>query len=150
MAIRKQAYTEVGGLDESFGLGYYEDTDFSMRVAAKGYPMVFTESVFVYHKGSESFAAAGRKRVSKLMKKNKRLLKLKHKGKLRLLHIRDCNLAVMKAYKQALHARHANEEIRENILYRFHARRDLAETLYPNNPLKKIKYWLALMRLERE
>ena len=57
MYIRRDCLTEVGLFDvETFGKGYGEENDFSLRAFAKGWRNVLAADVFVYHAGSISFA----------------------------------------------------------------------------------------------
>ncbi len=72
--IRRNLYEELQGLDEDFGLGYYEDTDFVYRAIKAGKQMVISEKTFVYHKGKGSFSKVNGA-VRKLMKKNKKLFR---------------------------------------------------------------------------
>ena len=95
IAIRRAVWRELGGLDPAFGLGYYEDFDFSLRLAGAGYRQMITEDVFVLHLGSATFKASGTART--LMKHNKKLLRTKHPDA-RFEHTRLGNLAVLQAY----------------------------------------------------
>jgi len=54
--IRKALYDELGGLDEDFESGNYEDDDLCLRVREKGYAIMVDESTFVHHFGSRTFA----------------------------------------------------------------------------------------------
>ena len=53
--MRKALYEEVGGLDESFGTGNYEDDDLCLKVSKKGYAIMVDESVFIHHYRSQTF-----------------------------------------------------------------------------------------------
>ncbi len=97
IAIRRDVWDELGGLDPAFGLGYYEDFDFSIRLARAGYRQMITEDVFVLHVGSASFKASAAAKA--LMKRNKKLLQAKH-AHARFEHTRLGNLAVIQAYKE--------------------------------------------------
>lgn len=97
IAIRRDAWQALGGLDPAFGLGYYEDFDFSLRLARAGYRQMITEDVFVLHVGSASFKASAAAKA--LMKRNKKLLQAKH-AHARFEHTRLGNLAVIQAYKE--------------------------------------------------
>ena len=56
MAIRRTALREVGLFDaETFGLGYGEECDFSMRATKNGWRNVFATGIYVRHFGSASF-----------------------------------------------------------------------------------------------
>ena len=95
IAIRADVWKQLGGLDPAFGLGYYEDFDFSLRLRKAGWEQAITEDVFVYHQGSASFQASAEARA--LMKRNKKLLQAKHLDA-RFEHTRLGNLAVMREY----------------------------------------------------
>jgi len=57
MYIRRECLQAVGPFDvETFGKGYGEENDFSLRAAATGWRNVLAADVFVYHAGSVSFA----------------------------------------------------------------------------------------------
>ncbi|MBA7596642.1 hypothetical protein ES703_03626 [subsurface metagenome] len=55
MLIRKALYDDLGGLDERFGSGNYEDDDLCLRVREKGCAIMVDESTFIHHFGSRSF-----------------------------------------------------------------------------------------------
>ncbi len=96
IAIRRNVWEALGGLDPAFGLGYYEDFDFSLRLTQAGYRQLITEDVFVLHVGSATFKASAAAKA--LMKQNKKLLQSKHPGA-RFEHTRLGNLAVLSAYQ---------------------------------------------------
>jgi GT2 family glycosyltransferase len=96
IAVRADVWRQLGGLDPAFGLGYYEDFDFSLRLHKAGWEQAITEDVFVYHQGSASFQATPQARA--LMKQNKRLLQAKHPDA-RFEHTRLGNLAVIREYQ---------------------------------------------------
>lgn len=72
VAIPKQVITEVGLLDEQYGMGYFEDDDYCMRVRERGYRLLITDGVFVHHHLSASFNQLPDKKLE-LMKKNKEI-----------------------------------------------------------------------------
>ena len=60
MAIARSAINRLGEFDEeSFGLGYGEENDFSMRARAAGLRNVLCDDVYVAHVGGRSFEPRG-------------------------------------------------------------------------------------------
>ncbi|GEM_PF-5083368 len=55
MLIKRNLYEQIGGLDERFGSGNYEDDDYCLRAAEAGYAIMVAEDVFIHHFGSRSF-----------------------------------------------------------------------------------------------
>ena len=55
--MRKELYKRLGGFDESFGIGNYEDDDLCIRVRQKGYAIMVDEGTFIHHFGSQTFKA---------------------------------------------------------------------------------------------
>jgi GT2 family glycosyltransferase/Tfp pilus assembly protein PilF len=49
----------LGGFDERFGLGMFDDDDLSVRAARAGFRLLVALNVFVHHHGSRTFAALG-------------------------------------------------------------------------------------------
>jgi GT2 family glycosyltransferase len=145
VAIRKVVFDRLRGFDERFGLGYYEDVDYSIRAKLEGIIMIFTEDCFVYHSAGKTFSKMGREGVKRLMHENKRALKKKYSGAVKLFHMRDMNLNIMKQY---LLIKWAGDSGRINDLdYKFNNRLSLANTIYPHNPFKKLLYFYNLKRL---
>jgi len=86
VAIRSKLWKKLQGLDEKFGIGYYEDFDFCMRAMEYGYKSYLYEKWFVFHQGSASFKHD--KNQKKLLKINKNIFKTRH-SKIKLYHRRD-------------------------------------------------------------
>lgn len=53
--FRRRIYDELGGLDESFTPGNYEDDDYSFRIMKAGYKLILCRDTFIHHYGSGSF-----------------------------------------------------------------------------------------------
>jgi len=59
LMIRDAALAEVGLLDESFGLGNFEDDDYCWRMRQAGYRLAIAEDCFVFHYGGRTFDGMG-------------------------------------------------------------------------------------------
>ncbi|MHB8153277.1 MAG: glycosyltransferase [Bacillati bacterium] len=57
LCVDRRLIGEVGGFDERYGVGNFEDDDFCLRVRAAGYKIYICDDVFIHHFGSQSFAA---------------------------------------------------------------------------------------------
>lgn len=55
--VRKHLAALLGGLDEGYALGNYEDDDFCIRARMAGYKLAIAKNTFVYHFGTKTFAA---------------------------------------------------------------------------------------------
>ncbi len=73
VGMPRTLFEMIGGLDERFGLGFFEDDDYCRRVRQAGYRIAIAEDVFVHHHLSASFDALGRKRRQALFDRNKAL-----------------------------------------------------------------------------
>jgi GT2 family glycosyltransferase len=57
LCIDATVLEQIGGFDERYLLGNFEDDDFCIRVKAAGYSIFVCEDVFIHHFGSASFTA---------------------------------------------------------------------------------------------
>ncbi|MBT7192175.1 MAG: glycosyltransferase [Anaerolineae bacterium] len=55
LAMRKSVQTKIGLLDERFGLGMFEDDDYTVRARQLGGRIICAEDVFVHHWGGSFF-----------------------------------------------------------------------------------------------
>lgn len=55
VSMKKELLTLVGGNDFWFGLGHFDDDDWSLRVWISGYKIAITGASFVHHIGSATF-----------------------------------------------------------------------------------------------
>ncbi|WP_082151364.1 glycosyltransferase [Caenimonas sp. SL110] len=77
VALRRKVYEEVGGLDEAFGLGFFEDDDYCNRARAAGWRLAIAEDVFVHHHLSASFDKLKSSTRQALFEKNKEIYERK-------------------------------------------------------------------------
>ncbi len=66
MFLTKEVFNKVGFLDEVFGIGGFDDTDYSMRAYKMGYRCACVYTAYVYHDEHVSFNDLGdRKKIQK-------------------------------------------------------------------------------------
>ncbi len=59
LLMKRAVYEAVGGLDEQFGLGLWDDDDLAERARRAGFELAVAHDLFVHHFGSRTFAGAG-------------------------------------------------------------------------------------------
>jgi GT2 family glycosyltransferase len=59
LLLPRTVWDEVGGFDERYGIGHYEDDDLSAKIAKAGFALAVTTDVYIYHFAGQSFDAAG-------------------------------------------------------------------------------------------
>ncbi len=59
LLIREEARDAVGGFDESFGIGNFEDDDYCLRARQAGYRLHIANDAFVFHYGGRTFIGMG-------------------------------------------------------------------------------------------
>ncbi len=70
-AMPRSIYQALGGLDERFGLGFFEDDDYCQRVRQAGFKVAIAEDVFIHHHLSATFDQLDRDRRQALFERNK-------------------------------------------------------------------------------
>lgn len=59
MYVKRAVFNKIGLLDyETYGRGYYEESDFCLTAAEAGFANVKCNNTFIYHKGTASFQGA--------------------------------------------------------------------------------------------
>lgn len=107
--IKRAVMEKIGVLDEAYGLGYYDDDDYSVRAINAGYRCVRANNVIVEHLRDSTFSAVfeSSKRMA-LHEANKKLFYSKWGRRLKLLfmvtkdtdHVRASSLFLKLARKQ--------------------------------------------------
>lgn len=87
-ATWKTVWDDLGGLDEDFGLGLFEDDDFSFRLREQGLQLRCRLDAYVHHFQGSSFSQMHNQTYLELYERNRKLFwaKLYHRRKLRRPH----------------------------------------------------------------
>jgi hypothetical protein len=59
LLMKRAVYAKIGGLDERFGLGFFDDDDLAERARRAGFELAVAHDLFVHHFGSRTFAGNG-------------------------------------------------------------------------------------------
>jgi GT2 family glycosyltransferase len=143
VALKREVYEAIGGLDEAFGRGYYEDFDYSLRAKIAGFDLGVAEDAFVYHQGSASFGSVN-KETKALIAANKRRLIETHGPETVFPHVRDSNLSVLGQYADQLGTGQSPST------HRIRNRLALASVEQPRSPFKRWRYRRRLAAAERK
>ena len=58
MLIKRAVVNKIGGMDDRYGLGNFEDDDFSLRATLAGFESWIAEDCFIHHFGNRTFIGA--------------------------------------------------------------------------------------------
>lgn len=142
VAVRRAVWQALGGLDPAFGLGYYEDFDFSLRLRAAGHEQCIAEDVFIVHAGSASFSTLGPTQ-RELLARNRRLMLQRH-PEVRFDHRRQGNAEAL----QHLLARAESGGWSEGLRARAAWRLAELEAELPRSPFKRWRWRRAVRPLQ--
>jgi GT2 family glycosyltransferase len=73
VAMPRSAIEKVGLLDESFGMGFFEDDDYCNRIRQAGFRIGIADDVFIHHELSASFNQLAQERRAELFQSNLKL-----------------------------------------------------------------------------
>jgi glycosyltransferase involved in cell wall biosynthesis len=59
LLMKRAVYEAIGGLDERFGLGFFDDDDLAERARRAGFELAVARDLFVHHFGSRTFVGNG-------------------------------------------------------------------------------------------
>ena len=59
LLMKRAVYEAIGGLDERFGMGFFDDDDLAHRARQAGFELAVAHDLFVHHFGSRTFAGNG-------------------------------------------------------------------------------------------
>ncbi len=59
LLMKRAVYDKIGGLDERFGVGLFDDDDLAERARRAGFELAVAHDLFVHHFGSRTFQGNG-------------------------------------------------------------------------------------------
>jgi GT2 family glycosyltransferase len=59
LLMKRVVYETIGGLDERFGMGFFDDDDLAERARRAGFDLAVANDLFVHHFGSRTFQGNG-------------------------------------------------------------------------------------------
>jgi len=59
LLMKRAVYDAIGGLDERFGIGFFDDDDLAERARRAGFALAVAHDLFVHHYGSRTFVGNG-------------------------------------------------------------------------------------------
>ncbi len=59
LLMKRAVYDKIGGLDERFGLGFFDDDDLAERARRAGFELAVAHDLFIHHFGSRTFIGNG-------------------------------------------------------------------------------------------
>jgi GT2 family glycosyltransferase/predicted Zn-dependent protease len=59
LLARREVLDRLGGFDEGYGLGFFDDDDLCLRARKAGFKLLVALDVFIHHVGSRTFAGLG-------------------------------------------------------------------------------------------
>jgi GT2 family glycosyltransferase len=77
VAMRREVFEKVGPLDERFGIGMFEDDDYTLRVREAGYLVACARDSFVHHWMKAAFKKIPAREYQALFERNRRLFEEK-------------------------------------------------------------------------
>jgi len=59
LLVRSEVLERIGGFDERYGLGFFDDDDLCVRAREAGFRLLVAQNVFIHHFGSRTFTSMG-------------------------------------------------------------------------------------------
>lgn len=108
MLLKREIFRKVRQFDEVYGMGNYDDTDFSLRVKREGYKVVRSFASYVYHKEKSSFNVL--KNFKKSFSRNKKVFETRWSSTHRALIILSAVNDASRAHLYVAIKKHAKEK----------------------------------------
>lgn len=77
VAMSRATWDKIGGLDENFNVGFFEDDDYCRRIHAENLKIAIAEDVFVHHEHSASFNVLRSEEKQRIFERNKQVYEAK-------------------------------------------------------------------------
>jgi len=71
MLVKREVIQKIGLLDEAYGMGYWEDTDYCQRAKNAGYVCALAKAACVYHHTHKTFGLFNKRLTKELFEKNR-------------------------------------------------------------------------------
>jgi GT2 family glycosyltransferase/predicted Zn-dependent protease len=59
LLVRRDVLDRIGGFDERYGLGFFDDDDLCVRAREAGFRLLVAPNIFIHHFGSRTFTSLG-------------------------------------------------------------------------------------------
>src|SRR5438552_11313740 len=59
LLVRREVLDKIGGFDERYGVGFFDDDDLCVRAREAGFRLLVAQNVFIHHFGSRTFRGLG-------------------------------------------------------------------------------------------
>jgi GT2 family glycosyltransferase len=109
LLVRRDAYEEIGGLDERFFPAWYEDVDFCFRLKTAGWEIYFVPQAEFIHEGGYGARRLGAEAFLRAYYGNQIRYVQKHMGKTAVIAVRAAMVIGM-AVRMIARPRHAQAE----------------------------------------
>jgi GT2 family glycosyltransferase len=73
LVISREAFNKIGYLEEIYGIGMFEDDDYSYKTRSLGYEIKCADDVFIHHYGNVSFKKLEDKTYMEIFNKNRNI-----------------------------------------------------------------------------
>ena len=90
--LSRELIEKIGMLDENYGIGMFEDDDYSVAAERAGYKLILPEDVFIHHFGSVSFKNLEDETYRKIFEENKAYFEKKWNTKWKMHYTREVTM----------------------------------------------------------
>ncbi|MFA4992170.1 MAG: glycosyltransferase family 2 protein [Candidatus Omnitrophota bacterium] len=143
--VKRKVMNEAGYWDEGFSPGYYEDTEYAMRIKKYGYKSVIASGAYVYHDEHSSFKSKEKKRQFEgIFGRSRERYYASYGRHKRILYVISRSLSDVKAFNEKIYAEADKCNFVDVIVKRRYGGIDLIR----HGNVRKIVYGDAFFRLK--